>query len=326
MVFLYIMKILITGGCGFVGRHFVKRLTDENHQIICVDDMSSESSLLLQNWPEHLKPTKGSLEIINEDCRNYFRKNLNTSFDIIFHLAAIVGGRAMIDTQPILVGTDLSIDAEMFQWATFAKPQKVVYFSSSAAYPVKLQTETNPSILNETMINFENIGVPDMTYGWSKLTGEYLASMAHKSCGLDVVCYRPFSGYGEDQHSSYPFPAILQRCLNRNSTIDIWSDTVRDFVYIDDVIHCVLTTMWSVSDGSSINICTGIATSFSSLAQQMNEIIGHTANVNVLDNKCKGVYYRVGDPSLSKIKGFVPQYSLTSGIKRCIEYHTNHPA
>jgi len=67
-------------------------------------------------------------------------------------------------------------------------------------------------LLKEDMISFEgDIGMPDMTYGWAKLTNEYLAQLAYQKHGLKSVCYRPFSGYGEDQDDAYPFPSICRR-------------------------------------------------------------------------------------------------------------------
>ena len=64
------------------------------------------------------------------------------------------------------------------------------------------------------MIDFDDdIGMPDMSYGWAKLTCEYLARLAYERHGLKSVSYRPFSGYGEDQDDTYPFPSICKRAI-----------------------------------------------------------------------------------------------------------------
>ena len=120
-----------------------------------------------------------------------------------------MGGRLKIEGDPMSVALDLSIDAEFFYWACQHKPERVLYPSSSAAYPINLQSPTGAIALSEPDIDFtKNLGVPDMTYGWSKLTGEFLAQIAAKHYGISVVCIRPFSGYGEDQDLTYPVPAI----------------------------------------------------------------------------------------------------------------------
>ena len=98
-------------------------------------------------------------------------------------------------------------------------------FSSSASYPISLQTKNSYRPLKEEDINlYKSIKLPDLTYGWAKLTCEYLAKIAFEKYNLKSVCYRPFSGYGEDQDLSYPFPSICKRVIeNKNSKIiNVW--------------------------------------------------------------------------------------------------------
>ena len=76
-------------------------------------------------------------------------------------------------------------------------------------------------LLKEDMISFDgDIGMPDMSYGWAKLTCEYLARLAYEKHGLKSICYRPFSGYGEDQDDAYPFPSICKRALANRGAQD----------------------------------------------------------------------------------------------------------
>ena len=139
------MRILITGHKGFVGGYFMRKYAQ--HDIVGID----------------LKE--------GNDCRDFFKTD-NSYFDMVIHLAAIVGGRMTIEGNPLSVATDLSIDAEMFNWAMRTRPGRVVYFSSSAAYPTKFQTGSNPSRLSEQMLDLYAVSNPDLTYGWAKLTGE----------------------------------------------------------------------------------------------------------------------------------------------------------
>jgi len=305
------MEILVTGGCGFVGRHFIKKFVNDN-KITCIDNLVSESSL---------KPLEHeNLAFIRNDCRYYFL-NSNKHFNLVIHLAAIVGGRNTIENEPIMVADDLAIDAEMFKWAVKTKPDKIIYFSSSAAYPVKYQQSEDYKQLDESLLSFDkDIGMADLTYGWAKLTGEYLARIAHEKYNLNIVCYRPFSGYGEDQHESYPFPAILSRIVNKENPINIWSNAVRDFIYIDDVVDCVCSTYQKVNDGSAINIGSGIPTSFKELVEKMCKITNHEATINIMENKPQGVYYRVSNPKLMNDLNFNIKIPLEEGIKKCLSY------
>ena len=95
------MKILITGHKGFVGSEYVRYFANQGHEITGVDIKEGN------------------------DCRDFF-KTCNDQFDLIVHLAAIVGGRDTIENDPLAVGTDLSIDAEFFNWAVRTKQSKII--------------------------------------------------------------------------------------------------------------------------------------------------------------------------------------------------------
>ncbi len=307
------MRVLITGGAGFVGRHFTKRLCDIGHSVTCVDTLASESAIDPREWPKHLRC---EFNFINKDCRDFFKEN-KEPWDLVIHLAAIVGGRANMEQNPLDVAADLAIDADFFSWLHEGIGH-AIYFSSSAAYPVDMQKAEAYQNLYEGLINFDAgfVGRPDLTYGWSKLTGEYLAKIAAQK-GIKVACYRPFSGYGEDQNEVYPFIGILKRILKKESPVTIWSDSVRDFIYIDDVVDIVLSTYTGITDGSAMNLGSGIGTSFSDLAKKMMDIVGHEAPLQVMDDKPKGVYYRVSGTRLDIMT------SLDMGIRRAVDFLTS---
>ena len=135
----------------------------------------------------------------------------------------MVGGRMMIEKNPIAVSDDLSIDSHFWQWAVKSKPKKILTFSSSACYPVIFQKKENYKLLSEDLVRFDqSIGVPDLTYGWAKLTSEYLGKIAYENYGIKSVVYRPFSGYGKDQDLSYPFPSICKRIMNNKNSKKIF--------------------------------------------------------------------------------------------------------
>jgi GDP-L-fucose synthase len=246
-------------------------------------------------------------------------------------LAAIVGGRLKIEGDPLAVATDLSIDAEFFNWCVKAKPKKIVYFSSSAVYPIGMQGRTGYCKLSESFTNFDGtrIGVPDFTYGWAKLTGEYLAKQAVEKYGLDVVVYRPFSGYGEDQSFDYPFPSIVKRVVHGENPITIWGsgDQTRDFIHIDDIVECVLQTMDVLKPGEVLNLGSGISTSFKDLVHLATQLVCHetkvrkTIGIECDTSKPEGVFYRVAD-TWKMNQFYKPKVSLEEGIKRVATHLT----
>jgi len=305
----------VTGGCGFVGRNMIKYLlkTTED-RVIFVDDLSigtSPETWLAEPLVETINEAKvygnhRRLLFFQSDVRDViraFQKDQNyfdqfgfgiEKFNDVFHFAAIVGGRLKIDGDPMMVAQDLSIDAEFFYWICNNKPDRVLYPSSSAAYPVSKQTEESAIALSESDIDFNNMGQPDMTYGWCKLTGEYLAHIAAKHYGVHITCIRPFSGYGEDQDLSYPVPAIALRAAYKEDPFEVWGSGYqgRDFVHIDDVIDCIMTAMNKISDGTAINIGMGKLTTFREIIGLFSKFAGYEPEIKTLMDKPVGVHSR----------------------------------
>lgn len=333
---------MISGACGFVGRNMVRRLVrTTGDMLFMVDDLSIGTHP--STWMEWgISRKLGDVEIYGEEERIYFwkgdfrdllfrfRENPNyiqetyglefERFADVFHFAAIVGGRAKIEGDPMAVALDLSIDAEFFYWVCQHRPERVLYPSSSAAYPVSLQSPSEAIALKESDIDFHrNLGVPDMTYGWSKLTGEYLARLAAAHYGISVVCIRPFSGYGEDQDLSYPVPAIAARAARREDPFEVWGSgrQGRDFVHIDDVIDLILILMDNVTDGSAYNIGSGKLTSFLELIGLFTGFAGYTPEIRPLLDKPVGVHSRYCDMSLVEERfHWKPGISIEAGMRR----------
>ena len=320
-------KILVTGGAGFVGRHFCARLLDAGEEVHCVDNIAPlTGGLKPDDWPFGDPRSFDNFHYYEEDCRDYFDRVKDTDFDYTFHLAAVVGGRAMIENNPLAVADDLSIDSCYWQWAAETKPEKSICFSSSAAYPIKHQRREGYQLLTEDMISFEfDIGMPDMSYGWAKLTCEYLARLAYEKNGLKSVTYRPFSGYGEDQDDSYPFPGICKRVLAHRGEplIEVWGSgqQMRDFIHIEDCVSGVLATMDKIDDGDAINLATGIYTSFIEFTGIAADLAGFSPEVKGMSDKPEGVFARGGDTTKLHSLGFKHTIEFREGIRRALEYY-----
>src|SRR5262249_43747025 len=148
-------KILVTGAAGFVGRHFVRHFLEQGDEVHGIDCIAPYTGAIDPSfgWPFFDPRDYLNFKFVREDCRDFFKRVLDTDYDYALHLAAMVGGRLMIENHPIAVADDLSIDAAYWKWATVAKPKKTVCFSSSAAYPVKEQRVDHHVLLREDMIS-----------------------------------------------------------------------------------------------------------------------------------------------------------------------------
>lgn len=305
-------RALVTGDRGFLGRHFTAELKRRGYEVYGLDVKAAPA----------------------QDCRTYFRKYLSRGpeyreinaghWDLVVHCAAVVGGRETIERDPLATAESLSIDAEMFRWAAVARPGRVLYFSSSAAYPVSFQTGEDTRPLSEDLLDmgpmWTGVARPDEVYGWSKVTGEILAGRL-RAAGVPVTVVRPFSGYGADQDPSYPFRAIRDRVRNLQPSraLEVWcGDCVRDWIHVDDLVAGALAVADSGTE-DPVNLCNGVPVTFYDLARLMLDHAG-ALDTGILTNPDapQGVAYRVGDP-YRMLRYYTPRISLGEGIKRALE-------
>lgn len=294
------MRALITGHRGFVGSHLLAALQADGRYVIDALD---------------IKPANGD-GFPQRDCRDFFA-NDQWEFDLVLHCAATVGGREGIDHNAALLGANnLQLDGAMFEWALRARPGRIVYFSSAAAYPTGLQGHDRERGLAEDEAR-PGAGFPDESYGWTKLTGEVIAQRV-RAAGVPVTVVRPFSSYAEDQDDCYPFPEFIHRAARSDDPFVVWGDgtQVRDFIHINDLVAAILTLARESVDGP-VNLGTGVGTSMTDLARLCMSTAGYTAPIRYLTEKPTGVERRVADSRLLK-RYYTPKITLEQGVARAL--------
>lgn len=284
---------LVTGASGFVGRHMADELQRRGYVASRCD--------IVTGWD--------ALDLFRDDVQR---------FDLVVHCAARAPHRAAIVGQPDVFLHNQLLDAAMFDWAVRTGQGRVLYFSSSAAYPVELQAAPITWPLAEDDIEFDaGLGYPDATYGWAKLTGERLANAA-RAAGLPVTVVRPFSGYGEEQGTDWPFGAFVERALRRDDPFTVWGDgsQVRDWIHIDDVVRGALAVIESGTT-DPVNLCTGVGTSMVDLIGLLTAAAGYRPDLELRTDRPAGVARRVGDP-IRLHRYYMPEISIEAGVKRAL--------
>jgi nucleoside-diphosphate-sugar epimerase len=294
------MRALVTGAAGFLGQHFTRTLQQ-------------------QGWTV----TRSDIRL-GLDAAQIFADRLCVGhvYDLVIHCAAVEPHRAAIDGKPMHLASNLALDAGMFDWARRTGQKRILYISSSAAYPIDLQDDhATARELRESDIRVQpdrrNTGTPDAGYGWLKLTGEKMAADAN-AAGIPTHICRPFSGYGEDQGESWPFGAFAARARRREDPFVIWGngEQVRDWIHVSDLVAGALAVV-EQDVREPVNLCTGVGTSMAELVGMFCKEAGYSPEIELRGDKPAGVAYRVGDPTRFH-QIYKPVVSIEEGVARAL--------
>ena len=217
-------------------------------------------------------------------------------FDLIVHLAANIkdiSKRLEMDLQAF---SDIALDYAVAEYVLEHPPREAFIAPSSCA-----------------------IDTPEDPYSWVKLTGERFW-MALYRAGVPTVILRPYSGYGEDQSESYPFPAILGRAMRKEDPLVVWGDgqQVRDFIHIEDLTDAFIWAIERAPRGIPIDIGTGSGTPFVALARMIAQQVGYEPKLECDTSKPASSPRRVANPQVAMECGFQTRISLEEGVRRAV--------
>ena len=134
------MNVLILGGAGFVGRHYTEYFLKKKANVEIIDNIAPLSGGLHPKRWKFFDPYKFNrlFKFSKKDCRKFFNDKVLKKYNLVINLAAIVGGREVIEYNPLAVAEDLEIDTAFWRWAVKHKKKirQIITYSSSAAYPI----------------------------------------------------------------------------------------------------------------------------------------------------------------------------------------------
>ena len=292
------MRILVTGGAGFIGSNLVKRLAADGNTTVALDDFSSGHWTNLIDYPG---------DILTLDVAGDIKPLAALErFDVIFHEASITDTTVMDQRHMMhnnVEGFRKLLDLAV-QWES-----RVVWASSAATYgrgesPNK---ETQPP-------------APLNVYGYSKLAMERLAERYQTRLSHPIVGLRYFNVYGKGESHKGKFASMIGQlagAMKQGKRPRIFTDgnQRRDFVYIDDVIQANLLAMTSKTSGV-FNVGSGAANSFNQVVQALNGVLGTNLAPDYFENPYDFFQtWTEADLTKSrKVLKYDPQYDLARGV------------
>ena len=249
------MKIIVTGGAGFVGSHLTELLIKNGHFPIIIDNLNTGKFSYIKKFVD-----KGKADFIKLDIRNFNKLMKLPKCSAVIHLAAIASVIESIDNPSFVNDVNVNGTLNMLEFCRKKKIKKFIFTSSAAIfgnYESKI-TESSPT-------------VPTTVYGSSKLTGEQYCRIYSDLFGITTIILRPFNIYGPRQNDMYAgvISKFMDR-LNENKPPIIFGDgrQTRDFIHVHDVARAFYSALkYKKKKFDIFNIATGKSTSINKLAK-----------------------------------------------------------
>jgi nucleoside-diphosphate-sugar epimerase len=325
-------RVLVTGGASFIGSWLVDSLLQKGAIVSVADDFSS-GNLSNLGYPlrkrarnlwssNNLTAHKGDLK----DRR--FTASMVKNIDVVFHLAALHGGRGYIDAHPAECSTNMILDQLVFQEAHKAGVERICFASSACVYPSYLQEEQASSYLlkEEDADPFvRDRAFADLEYGWAKLMGEMALKAYHKEHGMKTSSVRIFTAYGPRENETHAIIALIAKAFIRMDPYPIWGtgEQDRNFTYVQDIVDAMILAAEKVEGGSVVNAGRDDRITLNHAAEIVFDIIGwRPKTINHDTSKPQGVASRAADLTKArKVLGWAPKISYREGFENTVKWY-----
>jgi UDP-glucuronate 4-epimerase len=311
------MKILVTGGAGFIGSHLCERLLRAGHAVWALDDLNDfyDPSVKRRNL-EEIHGLGGPFALVEGDITNRSAVNKlfqEVQFDQVVHLAARAGVRPSLEQPALYQRVNVEGTANLLEAARLHGVRKLVLASSSSVYGVNSKipfAESDP------------IFTPISPYAASKLACEALGHVYHHVYGMDIAMLRFFTVYGPRQRPDLAIHKFAKRII-AGQPIEVFGDgsTARDYTYISDIIDGIMACTDLEFGYEIFNLGGSQPVTLSRLIELLETGLGKRAIIKSLPEQPGDVPRTWADVSKAgRLLGYAPKVGNEDGIGRFIEW------
>jgi len=316
------LKILITGGTGFIGAHLASYALKEGHMIhICDNNVRGTKDLFIDNLINHgVKFIKCDVTQTEELLK------LDKDYDIVFHLAAINGTENFYTIPYEIMRVAILGTMNLLEYFKGQK-LKFVYSSSSETYACTFKFKSNLIPTPETIdLCISDIFNPRYSYGGSKIAGELLVANFSYQHGLDYKIIRYNNIYGPRQGFKHVIPQFIKRSYFKENPFRIYGSTqTRAFCYIDDAIEATMK-LASINKKGIFHIGNDEHEMFiMDLAEKVVKKFDYSPKFEIKKAPEGSVKRRCPDISLLReVINFTPKHDIDSGLDKTIKWYSDY--
>ncbi|WPZ33494.1 NAD-dependent epimerase/dehydratase family protein [Thalassobaculum sp. OXR-137] len=300
------MRILVTGGCGFIGSHVVDALLAAGHEPVVLDDLSTGRRA---NVPSGVEIVEGSVEDSDAVAQAIH------GCGAVVHLAAIASVQKCNETWAESHAVNVTGTVKVLEAARDAGRIPVVYASSAAIYGDNANTP----------LSEREAPAPLTAYGVDKYGSELHAGVAGRIHGVPSFGLRFFNVFGPRQDPSSPYSGVISIFASRfakGQGVSIHGDggQVRDFVYVGDVVAHILAALKAADTTAPVaNVCTGAPTTVLGLAETLRAMTGNRGDIVFGPARAGDIRVSIGDPAVAvRRMGIRADVSLEEGLRRLL--------
>ena len=309
------MRILITGGAGFIGSTLADRLLAEGQDVIVADNFSDyyDVKLKWKNVAANMDNSHYRLYVADIENKDALRKIFaENKIDCVVHLAGRAGVRPSIEMPEAYVNTNILGSVHVFELMKDYGVKKIVFASSSSVYG---------NCRAEKFSEDLNVREPISQYAASKSSDEQFAYTYSKLYGITVICLRFFTVYGPRQRPDLAIRKFID-LIEAGKPIQMYGDgtSMRDYTYVDDIVSGVRAAIdYDKTPYEIINLGGGSPVTLRDMIATIEKVLGKKADIEQLPMQKGDVDKTVSDISKArKLLGYMPQTSFEEGIKKFV--------
>lgn len=312
------MKILVTGGAGFIGSHLIERLLADGHQVVSVDSMNDYYDVSLKAARlSRFKDRIAHYEMSIEDHEALARVMETEKPEAAIHLAAQAGVRYSLEN-PFVYGTS-NVDGTLsvLEEAKRAGIRRLLIASSSSVYG-----ETGVVPFRED----DRADAPISIYAATKRADELLARTYHHLYGMEIACLRFFTVYGPYGRPDMALFSFSKKML-AGEPIDVFNngEMKRDFTYVSDIVDGIVAALSAPLSFEIINLGYGRPVALMDFIRTLEKELGVSATLNYLPMQAGDVPVTYADTTKAReLLGFSPKVGIEEGVKRFVEWYRGY--